>query len=103
MKSGVHPKFFTNSKVTCSCGASFTTGSTLPEISVEICSKCHPFYTGEQRFVDVEGRIDTFKKKMDIGAKERQKRIDALKAKIAKEKAKTEAPKTLKEMLKNLK
>lgn len=103
MKTGIHPKFYTDAKVYCSCGNVFTTGSTVPEIHVEICNKCHPFYTGEQRFVDIEGRIDKFKKKMVIAEKERKKRIEAIKTKIAKQKEKETAPKTLKEMLKSMK
>ncbi len=63
MKSKVHPKYYDKAKVTCLCGNTFTTGSTKPEIKVEICSKCHPFYTGEQRIVDSLGRVERFKKR----------------------------------------
>lgn len=103
MKEGIHPKFYTDAKVHCSCGNVFTTGSTMPEIFVEMCSKCHPFYTGEQKFVDIEGRIDKFKKKMAVAEKERQKRIETIKNKIAKQKEKETAPRTLKDMLKSMK
>jgi large subunit ribosomal protein L31 len=64
MKSNVHPTWYSDAKVTCACGNSFTTGSTLPEITVDICSTCHPFFTGEMRFVDRQGRVDKFMQKM---------------------------------------
>lgn len=63
MKDKIHPKYYDNAKVTCLCGNTFTTGSTKPEIKVEVCSKCHPFYTGEQRIVDTLGRVERFKKR----------------------------------------
>ncbi|MHB0979571.1 MAG: 50S ribosomal protein L31 [Thermoleophilia bacterium] len=62
MKTDIHPEYM-ETKVTCSCGETFTTNSTLPEIKVEICSVCHPFYTGKQRLVDVGGRVERFNKK----------------------------------------
>lgn len=62
MKKGIHPKY-DFCKVTCVCGNTFETRSTKPEIKVEICSKCHPFYTGQQKVIDTEGRIEKFKKK----------------------------------------
>lgn len=62
MKPDIHPEYG-ESKVTCSCGETFVTRSTLPEIKVEICSVCHPFYTGKQRLVDVGGRVERFNKK----------------------------------------
>ena len=65
MKEKIHPNY-QQTTVTCACGASFETGSTRKEIKVEICSKCHPFYTGVQRFVDAGGRVDRFKRKYGI-------------------------------------
>ncbi len=62
MKKGIHPKY-EESKVICACGSTFTTRSTNPKIEVEICSECHPFYTGKQKYIDTAGRIDKFKKK----------------------------------------
>ncbi len=62
MKEGIHPKIYPT-KVKCACGEEFITGSTVEEIHVDICSKCHPFYTGKQKFVDSAGRIDKFNKK----------------------------------------
>jgi large subunit ribosomal protein L31 len=66
MKDKIHPKFYDKAKVTCLCGNTFTTGSTKPEIRVEVCGKCHPFYTGEQRIVDTLGRVERFKKRYKI-------------------------------------
>jgi len=69
MKQGIHPQYFDNCQVTCACGNKFTTGSTLEKIDVEVCSKCHPFFTGQQKFVDIKGRIDKFKEKVSQGKK----------------------------------
>ncbi|NLC69071.1 MAG: 50S ribosomal protein L31 [Clostridiaceae bacterium] len=62
MKEGIHPKYG-EAVVRCACGETFTTGSTKSELRVEICSKCHPFFTGKQKFVDTAGRVEKFKKK----------------------------------------
>ncbi len=62
MKAGIHPEYVLAS-VRCSCGNEFQTRSTRPELHVEICSNCHPFYTGKQKFVDAAGRIERFQKK----------------------------------------
>ena len=62
MKKDIHPKY-EEATVTCVCGNTFKTRSTLPEISVEICSACHPFYTGKQKFVDTAGRVEKFQRK----------------------------------------
>lgn len=65
MKTNIHPKWFNNATVSCmSCGNTWTTGATVPSITTEICSNCHPFYTGEQRIVDTEGRVDKFIKRI---------------------------------------
>jgi large subunit ribosomal protein L31 len=63
MKAKIHPKWFEEAKVTCACGNTFTVGATVPEIQVEVCSACHPFYTGQMKFVDTAGRVDAFKSK----------------------------------------
>jgi large subunit ribosomal protein L31 len=62
MKADIHPKYV-EAKVRCSCGNTFTTHSTQPQISVELCSECHPFYTGKQKLVDTGGRIDRFERR----------------------------------------
>ncbi|HHW48262.1 MAG TPA: 50S ribosomal protein L31 [Clostridiaceae bacterium] len=69
MKEGIHPKYG-EAVVRCACGETFTTGSTKKELRVEICSKCHPFFTGKQKFVDTGGRVDKFKKKYGIANNE---------------------------------
>jgi large subunit ribosomal protein L31 len=66
MKDKIHPKYHENAKITCLCGNTLTVGSTKPELRVEVCSKCHPFYTGEQRIVDIMGRVGRFKKRYRI-------------------------------------
>ena len=65
MKEGIHPKY-QKATVTCVCGNTFVTGSTKPELRVEICSKCRPFFTGKQKLVDAGGRVDRFKKRYGI-------------------------------------
>lgn len=63
MKASIHPKWFSEAKVVCACGNTFTTGATVPEITVEVCYNCHPFYTGQMKFLDTAGRVDAFKAK----------------------------------------
>jgi large subunit ribosomal protein L31 len=64
MKKNIHPNFFTDAQVICACGNTWTTGSTRKVIRTDVCSKCHPFFTGEQRIVDTEGQVDRFYKKL---------------------------------------
>ena len=66
MKTAIHPQYFQDAVVTCSCGQTFTTGSTKKDLKIEVCSKCHPFFTGEQRIVDTEGRVDRLKKRYGL-------------------------------------
>ncbi|MFA6251591.1 MAG: 50S ribosomal protein L31 [Candidatus Paceibacterota bacterium] len=63
MKKDIHPKYNNKSEVTCACGATFAVGSTMDKINVEICSQCHPFYTGNEKVLDTAGRVDRFKKR----------------------------------------
>lgn len=63
MKKGIHPKYNASITATCACGNTFTTGGTTNEINVEICSKCHPFWTGQENVLDTAGRVDRFKKR----------------------------------------
>ena len=67
MQKNAHPKYYSDCQISCACGHQFTTGSVLPKIEVEICSHCHPFFTGTQKFADVKGRIDKFKQKVAKG------------------------------------
>ena len=64
MKDALHPTYHEKVAVTCSCGNEFTTGSTVEAIEVEVCSNCHPFYTGKQKLVDTAGRVDKFRKRL---------------------------------------
>jgi large subunit ribosomal protein L31 len=66
MKSNIHPVFYTDAQVICACGNTWTTGSTKKVIHTDVCSNCHPFYTGEQRIVDTEGQVDRFYKKLEV-------------------------------------
>lgn len=65
MKSDIHPEYFSAARVMCSCGNSWITGSTVPEIRTDVCSNCHPFYTGEQRIVDTAGQVERFMKRLE--------------------------------------
>lgn len=65
MKNGIHPNYY-QTKITCACGNVIETGSTEKDIRVEVCSKCHPFFTGKQKLVDTGGRVDRFKKRFNI-------------------------------------
>lgn len=95
MKANIHPQYFDQARVICACGNRFTTGSTLEEIHVELCNKCHPFYTGEQKFVDSASRIQKFQAKQNIAKQYLTKKVK----KQEEQKQKEEAPKTLREML----
>lgn len=66
MKVEIHPEWYPEAQVTCVCGNAFTTGSTKAEIRVEICSRCHPFFTGEQRIVDTEGRVERIRRRYNL-------------------------------------
>ncbi len=82
MKEGIHPKYFSEAKIICACGNTWTTGSTTEVIHTDVCSQCHPFYTGEQRIVDTEGQVDRFYKKL-------QAREDYMKEIVDREAART--------------
>ena len=90
MKPSIHPNWYSTATVTCACGETFVTGSTLPAIRVDICSKCHPLYTGTQKFVDTLGQVDRFIKKEEISKTkmvERAKILENRKSKIAEKKS----------------
>lgn len=98
MKKGIHPQIYSDAVITCACGNSFTTMSTKKDIQVEICSACHPFYTGQKRYIDTEGQIDKFAKKLKI-AQESGVATKASKAKKdAKKVAEKKGPITLKDL-----
>lgn len=94
MKAAIHPQYF-QAQVICACGNKFTVGSTRETIHVELCNKCHPFYTGEQRFVDSASRIQKFQNKQKAA-----QTFNITKVKKTEEKRQQDnAPKTLREML----
>jgi large subunit ribosomal protein L31 len=66
MKDKIHPEYHNDAEVICSCGNTFTTGSTQKVLKVELCSKCHPFFTGEQKIVDTAGRVERFKRRYKL-------------------------------------
>src|SRR3972149_12174069 len=76
MKAEIHPNDYPEANVTCACGNTWTTGSTKPEIRVDICSNCHPFYTGVQRIVDTEGQVDRFYKRLEVRTQFKQEEED---------------------------
>jgi len=96
MKANIHPKYYPNAQVVCSCGYTFTTGSTKPKINVEVCYKCHPFFTGEKRYIDTLGQVDKFQRKEKF-AKEYKEKFPSKKTK--REEKKEYKPKSLKELL----
>lgn len=99
MKANIHPKFYPQAQVICVCGNRFTTGSTQEIVHVELCSNCHPFYTGQQKFVDSGSLIKKFQNKQQTAEKYKQKKVK----KTEEKKKIQEAPKTLREMLMGLK
>jgi large subunit ribosomal protein L31 len=102
MQARIHPKWYENAKVTCACGNTFTVGATVPEIEVEVCSACHPFYTGQMKYVDTAGRVDAFKAKR-AGAKKKvisktEKRHRKKLKKLKKIQKELEKPESLEEL-----
>jgi len=98
MKANIHPTWYPDAQVVCACGNSFTVGSTKQSIHVEICHKCHPFFTGEMKYVDTLGRVERFKKKQKVGQALAAKLADKKKKKQQKQEEERH-PKTLREML----
>ncbi len=68
MKQGIHPQYYPMAKAHCACGNKFTVGSTKPEISVEICYRCHPFYTGKEKLIDTAGKVEKFRARREKAA-----------------------------------
>ena len=107
MKKKTHPKYLHNVKVTCSCGNTFVTGSTIDAIAIELCSKCHPFYTGEQKIVDTANLVSKFEERKKKASKKvvskREKEQKRKESRAAKHTAKTsDTEKTLRDMLKGM-
>lgn len=95
----VHPQYFDKATVTCACGTTFTVGSTQDAIRVEICSACHPFYTGQMKYVDSLGRVDDFQKKQKRGAEFQKIKAEKLQKEAERKQRQAQAPRTLREML----
>lgn len=101
MKSDIHPQWYPNAVVTCACGNTFTVGATKDKIQVEICAHCHPFFTGEMKFIDTMGRVERFQAKQKQVASAPY--VSKKKKQAAKKAADDRVPKSLKEMLMGLK
>lgn len=107
MKKEIHPKYNVETKVTCSCGNTFVTGSILDKITTELCSKCHPFYTGAQKIVDSENLVSKFeerqKKAATMGSfRSKQQKMEQRRAKFTATSKDQKPALTLKDMLANL-
>jgi len=83
MKKEIHPTYYPNARVTCACGNTFTVGATIKEINVELCSNCHPFFTGKQKLVDTARRVEKFEER---SAKKSVAAVDSKKKKVARRK-----------------
>ena len=101
MKPNIHPKYYPNAKATCACGNTLTVGSTREEIRVEVCSACHPLFTGKTKYIDTLGRVERFEEKRKKAAPGKiiRKKEKKLLKKLEEERKEAERPKSLKEML----
>ncbi len=99
MKQAVHPVWFNDAKVVCACGESFVTGSTQELIKIEICSKCHPLFTGKQKFVDTLGQVDRFEQKKKKAAEKGAIRAQILSQRAAKVTEEKKEKPSLKDLL----
>lgn len=99
MKADIHPNWNPQSSVTCACGNIFTTGSTLDKIRVEICSKCHPLFTGQSKLVDTLGQVDRFVKKAEISKVKQAERAKILEIRKSKVEKKTKERPSLRDLL----
>jgi large subunit ribosomal protein L31 len=97
-RTDIQPTWYDDAVVTCACGNTFTTGSTVPKIQVDICAKCHPFFTGQQKFVDTLGQVDKFQQKTKIAAVKGEQKKAILQARAAKVATPNEKP-SLKDLL----
>lgn len=102
MKPNIHPTWYPQAKFTCACGNTILTGATVPELRVEICSACHPFFTGKMKFVDTKGQVQRFQEKQQF-AKAAQAKIAGKTKKRKGVGAPSVKPQTLKDMLKKTK
>jgi large subunit ribosomal protein L31 len=84
MKNGIHPTYFPQAKIACACGNIIAVGSTMEDIQVELCSNCHPFFTGKQKLIDAARRVDKFQKRVEAKTEKVSSKRTKLKAKSAK-------------------
>lgn len=98
MKTGIHPQYYDEAQVSCACGNTFTIGSTKQSIRIEICHKCHPFFTGEMKYVDTLGRVEKFQQKQKKAQAQATVVADKKKKKLQKQEE-IRHPKSLREML----
>lgn len=104
MKAKIHPTWYPEAKVTCACGNSFTVGVTLPGLTVDVCSACHPFYTGQMKYVDTAGRVEAFKsRQMGAGGKSISKTEKRRLKKLKEIEEERERPESLTEIRKQSK
>ena len=104
MKANIHPQFYPEAKVSCACGNTFIMGLTLPELNIEVCSNCHPFYTGQMKYVDTAGRVETFKAKLAGASKKVLTKTEKRKLKKQKRiESERGRPTSLEELRKNKK
>ena len=87
VKTQGHPKWYPDAQVNCACGATFTAGSTRPSISVEVCSNCHPLWTGQQKFLDTAGRVEKFNQRAAMATQKKAEAAERKKKKAADEAA----------------
>ncbi|MBU1326757.1 50S ribosomal protein L31 [Patescibacteria group bacterium] len=102
MKQDIHPKWYPKATVTCACGNSFSVGATKEKIQVDICAKCHPFFTGEMKYVDTLGRVERFQKKQKVAQAKAVVLAEKKKKNVERERQIREQ-KSLKDMLMGLK
>lgn len=101
MKAKIHPAWYPEAKITCACGNSFTVGATVPDITVEICSKCHPFFTGQMKYIDTAGRVEKFKNRRAMVSTRKVSKTEKRKLKkLKKIQEERELPETLKDLRK---
>jgi len=99
MKTQIHPTWYPEAKITCACGNTFTVGATVPEIRVEVCYNCHPFYTGQMKYVDTAGRVEAFKARQAGAADNVLSKTERRKLKREKRlKEESERPESLEEL-----
>ncbi len=99
MKTSGHPTYYNDAAVHCVCGNTFTTGSTLPSIKVEICAKCHPFYTGTQKFVDTQGQVEKFEKIRQVASVKKVERAKIMEVRASKVQTAAAIKPSLKDLL----